>query len=274
MRFSFTLPGTSVALLGLALSACGGEHPASVSGSGESPSFTVSIVAGDHQEGIAGQLLTGPLVVQVTDEEARVVETEEVRWTADPDSGGLSSRLTTTDGEGLASVRFRPTVAGVNRVVAEVEGPDGPASRVTFELAVWPALTDSPSIYERERYSDSQREAHGLYRERYLIRDDSTFTFQQISGRDGFRDLVGTYSRSDADIEFDYPGGWHASGTFSPDGTCVEVEYNIDMALSGFVGGEYCRSSSATYATSSPGRPRGIEAGSLSLKAAAWRSPG
>lgn len=244
MHSSFTRPGMSVGLLGLALSACGGEHPVSASGPGASPSLTVSVVAGDHQEGTAGQLLDGPLVVRVTDEEAGAVENEEVTWTADPDSGGLSSRVTTTDGEGLASVRFRPAVAGVNRVAAEVEGPDGPASRVTFELAVWPPLTDSPSIYERERYLDWQREAHGLYRERYVIRDDSTFTFQQISGRDGLGDLVGTYSRRDADIEFDYPGGWHASGTFSRDGTCVEVEYNIDMVINGgFAGGEYCRPS-------------------------------
>lgn len=243
MRASCALPGMSVGLLGLALSACGGEHPASVSGSGASPSFVVSKVAGDHQEGIAGQLLAGPLVVLVTDEEARIVENEEVTWTADPDSGGLSSRVTTTDGEGLASVRFRPAEAGVNRVVAEVEGADGPASRVTFELPVWPPVTDSPSVYDRTRYLDWQREAHGLYRERYLIRADSTFAFQRISGRDGLDEFAGPYSRRDADIQFNYSGGWHASGRFSRDGTCIEVEYNVDMVISGFAGGEYCRSS-------------------------------
>lgn len=64
----------------------------------------IRMVSGDHQNGIIGQQLIDPLVVQVTDESGNPVPNVEVHWAA-LGGGSVSDETGETDSNGRSSVR-------------------------------------------------------------------------------------------------------------------------------------------------------------------------
>lgn len=91
------------------------------------------IVSGDAQTGPAGAELPEPLVVQVNDIDGNAVRGVRIGWTVDIGNGSVSSRQTTTNGEGQASVRFTlGTVEGINGVTAFIEEPGIDGFAVVF----------------------------------------------------------------------------------------------------------------------------------------------
>ena len=79
--------------------------------------------------------------------------------------------------------------------------------------------------------------------ERYILLSNGRFRLQFFGGgRDPF-EFLGAYHDFDPTISFEFDGNpaeWSATATRR--GDCIVVEYNIDMWMSDFEHGEYCRS--------------------------------
>ena|SRR5688572_15312967 len=78
--------------------------------------------------------------------------------------------------------------------------------------------------------------------QRYVLDSSGNFRLQYVDDGDGLFEYLGNYSRQGSWYVFDFDanaGRWAANASFR--GNCVVVEYNLDMELSDFVSGEYCR---------------------------------
>jgi plastocyanin len=121
---------TTVLLLGLALSACGGGD-----GNGGTPPATTAIAknptaSGDAQSGIVGQPLAEPVRVRVT-ESGAPLPGATVTWSTTAAGGGLGAPSTTTDNDGAATNTWTlGTAAGPQTAQAALSGASG--SPVTF----------------------------------------------------------------------------------------------------------------------------------------------
>ncbi len=221
----------------------------------------ITMASGDGQQGRVGSPLARQFVVRVSDARSEAVGDVEVTWKVTSGGGLLSlSRvdarpgsvlrtLTGDDGiEGVTAVLLTPTAPGTITVAATALGLQG--SPVTFTARAiapdWPPVPGSALIYERATsYHRSTLEFHGSLYERYVLYEDGTFGLQYDSGRFGFFEYPGTYSRVGTAFAFEFDGDsrWQATGTLS--GDCLNVAYNLTMALSDFEDGEFCRPSDA-----------------------------
>ena len=90
------------------LSACGGEAsgptPPATPDSPRQPTYTISVVSGGNQRGIAGQTLPLPIIVKVRDESGRPAPAIPVLFRAA--AGEAGSPADTTDAEGIASTTW------------------------------------------------------------------------------------------------------------------------------------------------------------------------
>ncbi len=79
--------------------------------------------AGTLQTGVVGSVLSAPLVVVVTDASGKTISGVRVDWDAAAGSGTISPSASLTDARGVAQTTWTlGTVAGVNRVTAQVPG--------------------------------------------------------------------------------------------------------------------------------------------------------
>lgn len=100
-------------------------------------------VSGDAQAGKAGENLSAPLVVRVTDDQDRPVENAVVTWRVTSGAGEFFVRTggqqlprSRTDRYGMSQVYFKPTALGTNTVSAEVTGLAGSPVVFTSEATV------------------------------------------------------------------------------------------------------------------------------------------
>jgi subtilisin family serine protease len=70
------------------------------------PAHSLSKAAGDAQTGLAGVELAQPISVRIVDAFENAITGATVEWTVSSGSGSVNSANTTTDGGGLASVRW------------------------------------------------------------------------------------------------------------------------------------------------------------------------
>ena len=131
----------SIALLCLAALACGGsdDEPMDPNGGDDGAATAVAAVAGNGQRIAAGNQLTDPLVVRVTNADNDPVSGEEVTWAVTGGGGSVSQSSTTTGSDGTTSVTLTTgSAGGTNTVTATVDGLTG--SPVTFSAdAVTPS---------------------------------------------------------------------------------------------------------------------------------------
>ena len=123
----------------------------------------------------------------------------------------------------------------------------GETARIEFKLCAGIPLRSAAGIYDRTSYYEPTVSFHGTLSERYVIDEDGSFGLQFNSGRYGSFEYPGTYSTylsaSDTVLHLEFssnPGQWDATAILR--GGCLVVEYNLDMWLSDFEHGEYCRS--------------------------------
>ncbi len=107
-----------------------------------SPDHIVA-VSGNEQQGIVGEKLASPLVVQVLDKMNNSVASSPVTFTCQSSGGSFAGQQETmilSDTDGKASVDFTlGTKAGIHEVT--VNHPHIPGSEIKFTLTAWP---DSP----------------------------------------------------------------------------------------------------------------------------------
>ena len=124
----------------LLLAACSGDTNSRVTAPSSTPgarAAAIAIVSGDNQQAKAGEQLSQPLVVRVTDVRRRSVEGAAVSFSISG-SGGLNgkqapgpSRLTTqTNADGVADVTLEPYDAGPISVTARLEGKSSCPSNI------------------------------------------------------------------------------------------------------------------------------------------------
>lgn len=123
----------------------------------------------------------------------------------------------------------------------------GETARIEFKLCPGIPLRSAAGVYDRTSYYEPTVSFHGTLSERYVIDEDGSFRLQFNSGRYGSFEYPGTYSTylsaSDTVLLLEFspnPGRWDATAILR--GGCLVVEYNLDMWLSDFEHGEYCRS--------------------------------
>ena len=131
-----------IVLLCLAVAlACGGsdDEPMDPNGGDTGAATAVAAVAGNGQRIAAGNQLTDPLVVRVTNADNDPVSGEEVTWAVTGGGGSVSQSSTTTGSDGTTSVTLTTgSAGGTNTVTATVDGLTG--SPVTFSAdAVTPS---------------------------------------------------------------------------------------------------------------------------------------
>lgn len=262
MRFAISMPRWAAIPLGLVLFACGGDGLVEPPTEPPSPAAIV-MVSGNDQEGKAGELLPEPFVVRVTDANGDGVEGVEVTWRTTSGHGTLfeptrsvvshSSWLTTpTNAGGLAAARLIPTTPGALTVTAVADGLEGGVATFTTRAAPhdWPPVSGSALVYERtSEHGGFTDPYHGTLFERYVLHENGRFALQFDSGKRGFFEYAGTYSRDGGSITLDFDawsaaGDWRAGAGFD-DSDCLVVEYNIIMLLSDFEDGVYCPASDA-----------------------------
>lgn len=226
----------------MGLFACGSDRPTEPA---DPPAPAAMVVlSGDQQEGTAGEKLSQPFVVRVTNHEGRAVPEIPVSWRVTSGEGqwlvlGAYVRgpiLTTTNADGVATARFRPTTNEPSTVAAKVHGNS--EVRVTLEvlpsLPTFPPVPASSDVYLREAPDE-----WGLV-SRYVLHQGTAFELQFLSDR--FFSYTGQYSRSGSVITFDFDasntaGPWKAEGTLH--GDRLNVEYNAIMWLADFRNGIY-----------------------------------
>jgi hypothetical protein len=96
---------------------------------------SIRIVSGNGQKGIVRDTLLDPLVVEVTNPEGITVAGVSVKWGVISSEGGsIRETPTTTDGQGLASNRWRVgnLPGGTEQVIAWIEPSNADPDTVTF----------------------------------------------------------------------------------------------------------------------------------------------
>lgn len=104
----------------------------------------IAIVSGNFQSGLAGEFLSEPFVVKVTDESGRPHSRSDVTWLVETGSGtfpefdcrSVTSMTTRPRPDGLTEAWFSPSAAEAATVSATVEVPEAPNRFVTFEVDV------------------------------------------------------------------------------------------------------------------------------------------
>lgn len=157
--------------------------------------------------------------------------------------------------QGTHSARLE-SIAG--DCVAETPGEqpfsilEGDTSRIAFQVSCAAVFKFAAGVYERVSYSAPTVAFHGTLTERVVIDGDGSFRLQFDSGKWG---------------SFAYPGGLYLETAGPPDpllvlvfsansrkwtatatlrDNCLAVRYNMDMWLSDFEHGEYCRTQEGT----------------------------
>jgi hypothetical protein len=129
MRFPTPAPLVALAFF----AACGGDLtlPGGPGGGGAPEPDRVRVVDGDNQQARTGELLSDPLVVQVTDTGQAPVPGTQVEFSFVGDAAGavLDPAVTATDSSGIASAAVRlGSASGEQEIVARVTGTDLTAS--------------------------------------------------------------------------------------------------------------------------------------------------
>ncbi|MEO8577845.1 MAG: hypothetical protein ABI556_14140 [Gemmatimonadales bacterium] len=125
------LVASTILAVALILVACTGGTPT------ESvvPS-AIGIVTGNGQSAQTGAALVNPLVVEVLDQNATVMQNVTVNWTIVTGGGSLNTTASLTDAAGHASARYTAgPVAGTATIRAAVSGIPNP---VVFMVTVTP----------------------------------------------------------------------------------------------------------------------------------------
>ncbi len=124
----------------------GGSGQASLTVQDTPASLILSQLSGDAQTGAAGTTLGQPLQVKVRNAQGTGVGGVAVHWTVTAGGGSVASATTTTDGQGLASVRWTlGSTAGVQTVRAEATGAGSVAFTATSVSGVVKTVTVSPA---------------------------------------------------------------------------------------------------------------------------------
>ena len=107
------------------------------------PPASVSIVSGNGQSGAVATELPMSLAVRVTDSGARPVSGAVVTWAVITGGGSVTPATSATDGNGMASTRWRlGTTPGANRVTGTVAG----ITPVTFDAVAVAGATASVTV--------------------------------------------------------------------------------------------------------------------------------
>jgi hypothetical protein len=84
---------------------------------------TLEGISGDNQNGLTGEVLANPFVVEVRDQNSDLMEGVTVTFTVNAGGGSLSDTSVKTDANGLAqSTLTLGSSPGTNTVEASVEG--------------------------------------------------------------------------------------------------------------------------------------------------------
>ncbi|HVB31963.1 MAG TPA: Ig-like domain-containing protein [Gemmatimonadaceae bacterium] len=119
-------------LAAVVLASCGGATSPDRAG----PPTTLRVVSGDGQTATVATLLPSPLVVTVTDAQARPVPGAGVTWSVTSGNGVVTPASPTTDSTGTVRATFTVgTIAGANQVTASISGV---TTTVTFTLTGTP----------------------------------------------------------------------------------------------------------------------------------------
>lgn len=86
------------------------------------PPSTITVVSGNNQQGIVGQRLALPLVVEVRNTQGAPAQNVTVQWRVSQGTATLSPTTSTTDAQGRASTFVTPTGLGDIEVEAVVTG--------------------------------------------------------------------------------------------------------------------------------------------------------
>lgn len=123
----------------------------------------IEVVGGDDQVGEPGSMLAAPLVVRVVDQEGEGIPGQAVVWTVSSGGGSTDVSTTTTNSEGLASVRWTlgpaaggntldAAVAGVGVATFSATGSDtGPPSEGEVDRLVF--LVQPRDVEENETFT-------------------------------------------------------------------------------------------------------------------------
>ena len=145
--------------------------------SGPGPAARLARSSGDAQSGVAGEELSAPLEVIVTDASSRPVPGQAVVFSVAQGGGSLTAESVPSDANGVARVRWRlgTVTSDMQRVVAELRGTDGgllaslefgatarPGAVTQLEKvsgdersgAAGVVLTDGPRVRARDRYGN------------------------------------------------------------------------------------------------------------------------
>ena len=143
MRLRFVIAGRPVAGFGLAvLTACGGDLtlPPDDGGGGNPEPASITVQAGDGQDGTVGEELETPLIVRVT-ADGEPLAGQGVVFEADEGSGELSPDTTVSNSDGRATARWTlGSTPGAQAASAKLVA-DGKSVRFTAVAAVGPAAS-------------------------------------------------------------------------------------------------------------------------------------
>jgi hypothetical protein len=137
---------TSAAVALLIAAACESRTaptPIVTSPGGAAAATSIAIVSGADQLGKAGEDLSDPFVVRVTDAAGRGVNNATVSFHVASGAGALggqcegNERVIQTNLDGTAMVTFRPSVLGRSTVIARIAGRPDPSVTFASEASVF-----------------------------------------------------------------------------------------------------------------------------------------
>ena len=213
-----------LAIAGLAvLSACQ-DTGAEGSPVAPEPELLISLVSGDDQVAIPGEVLPSPLVVQVSNVWGDAVAGVRVTWSVTSGFGAFgTSGVTVTGADGRAMASFTPSTARVD-LRAAIEGHAG--SNVLFRVR--PRLA---AVYDRLSPLNTCSQA---VCELLVFYADHSFGLRYGSGGE----FPGTYSRNGSLIALVFKEErWQATATVR--GDSLIVKYNDLASLSDFEDGTF-----------------------------------
>lgn len=147
---------------------------------------SIRIVSGNDQKGIIRDTLLDPLVVEVTDSEGVAVAGVSVKWSViSADGGSIRETPTTTDGQGLATNRWRVgDLPGTTaQVIALIEPSNADPDTVTFTASTT-GVPDTIVIVQ------GAVELDHVYNEPELIVGDTVFVEPGHWARYAFKGIV------------------------------------------------------------------------------------
>jgi hypothetical protein len=127
--------GTATALLlAVLLVSCGPDDPAGrIVAPAEPNRLAITVVSGNHQEGVAGWPLA-PFTVRVTDAAGRAVESVRIEWKLVSEAGNLSGSSSFTHPDGTAHIVYTPSRIGSVKVSAGATGLHGSPVNFTADV--------------------------------------------------------------------------------------------------------------------------------------------